>query len=125
MRRALVFGLAVSLALGGCGKKPRTEIVVTVDSNLSVPAELDQVQIVVTSEKSSMRFDQTYDLGPSKTKLPIVVGLVPDADKKVAFRVVATGRSKGHPFQGDFLEDFGDLSSRAVETCARATRPGA
>jgi hypothetical protein len=30
-----------------------------------------------------------------------------------------------HPFQGDFLEDFLELSKRAVELCERATRPGA
>jgi hypothetical protein len=38
---------------------------------------------------------------------------------------MVSNRSKGHPFQGDFLEDFLELSKRAVELCERATRPGA
>ncbi|MBN2575788.1 MAG: hypothetical protein JXP73_14575 [Deltaproteobacteria bacterium] len=94
MRRGPLVLVAALLALGAC-HKPRTEIVLTVDSNLSVPAELDQVHVVVASEKSSTRFEQTYDLASGKTKLPIVLGLVPDADKKLGFRAVAQGLKNG------------------------------
>jgi hypothetical protein len=94
MRRGHIALLVGLVALGAC-HKPRTEIVLTVDSNLSVPAELDQVHIVVASEKTATRFDQTYDLGPGKTKLPIVLGLVPESDKSLAFRAVADGLKGG------------------------------
>lgn len=84
----------LSLGASAC-QSPRTEIVLTIGSNLDVPAEMDQVRLVVTSETASTRFDQTYGLGAGQTKLPIVLGLVPDKDKKLGFRAVATGLKAG------------------------------
>jgi len=95
MRRRRLVVVAGAVTIFCACQKPRTEIVLTIDSNLVFPTELDQIHVAVTAENSSTRFDQMYDLGISGTKLPIVLGLVPGADKNMAFRADAQGLSQG------------------------------
>lgn len=86
--------VAGGLAVIGC-TTPRTEILLAVDSDLTVPAELDQVQIRIESESTKTRFEKVYDLGPGRAALPLSIGMVPDRDRSVAFRAVAVGSHEG------------------------------
>lgn len=90
VRRSL--GLLFAFASVGC-TTPRTEILVSLATDLAVPAELDQLRVRVTSESGQERFAKTYDA--LRAVLPLSLGLLPGGDKAVAFRVVADGISAG------------------------------
>lgn len=67
----LCAGLALSFA-AGCGSAP-TELVLVVDTSLSVPGELDTVVIAVTGPTTTA--SKTATLGAGGTTLPLTLGL--------------------------------------------------
>lgn len=88
----LLFGAALA---AGC-TTPRTEIVLTVSTDLAMPNEMDQVHVHIDSESGKLRFDKTYDVGGAGlTKLPFSMGLVPGDDSGIAFTVVVSGTHGG------------------------------
>ncbi|MEM9193506.1 MAG: hypothetical protein AAGF12_30305, partial [Myxococcota bacterium] len=81
------------LGLAGCSDE-LTEIVVVVQTDASVPAEVNSIRLVVDGP-SMQAFDETATLqGPSD--LPLTLGLTPgDPDRLGPVRIVATGTGTG------------------------------
>jgi alpha-tubulin suppressor-like RCC1 family protein len=82
--------VALALAASAC-EKPRTEILLIVDTELRIPDELDQITIQIHTREMRDRFKQDYFLGPGKTEIPMSLGLVPDNDPRIGFQVEVTG----------------------------------
>jgi len=79
----------VAFLAAGCGGGA-TEIIVAVDSDLSVPDELDQLRIEVTSPEGEMR-GSIADLGPGQAPLPRTLGLVHEHGPLGPFTIRAVG----------------------------------
>ncbi len=98
-RRAIVsLGLACFMALGvqGCSEKP-TQIIIAVDTNLIIPAELNQMVMRVDQRGTSGPiFEQTYPLvpfdstAPGGLKLPATITLVA-GDTAATVEITVTG----------------------------------
>ena len=90
---ALALALALSLASSACSS-PRTEIIVAVDSDLAVPAELDQITIQVTAPDGTNR-QSVAALGGTNPALPRTLGLVYEGGPLGPFVVRASGAVGG------------------------------
>ena len=64
------------LLLDAC-LEPRTEIVLTVGSDLAVPADLDGVAIEASGRQADGGFRKTYDITQPKLALPLELGILP------------------------------------------------
>jgi hypothetical protein len=98
MRRLLPV-MAVALAVApACKKTDNTMIVVSVSSNLAVPAKLDTVRLdVIGNSKTSDSFPLVATDASVKRELPVLLELVPLGDKSEAFTVTAVGLVAGSP----------------------------
>lgn len=82
---------ALAATLAGCEGDP-TEILVVVDSNLSVPGELDTVRVEVVGEGATASGDLTGSRG---LELPRTVGIVQSGGKLGPLEIRAVGLSGG------------------------------
>ena len=92
-RRIVLAPAALALVCSACSS-PRTEIIVAVDSDLSVPAELDQVTIQVTAPDGT-NSSSVAALGGSNAVLPRTLGLGYESGPLGPFLVRALGQKGG------------------------------
>jgi hypothetical protein len=93
MRRVL-WMLSLLGGLAACSsQKSNTEIVVAVWSDLTVPTEIDSIHIDVKGPNSERTgsFLLTTGNEKGKTKLPVVLALVPPNNQDLSFTVTASG----------------------------------
>ncbi len=92
VRRALFTLVALSVACSG-----PTEVVLVVDSNLAVPAELDAVEVLVRGP-DGIETRTRQPLGqPGAPGFPLTLGVRPDADSIGPVDVAAIGLREGRP----------------------------
>jgi hypothetical protein len=92
-RSALVAGAALA-ALGACSPKDNgTLLVVRVDTDLAIPAQIDTVEIGVVPERGSSSKD-SYTL-TGGAGLPVTLGLRPKGDPNFGVEVTARGLLAG------------------------------
>ncbi len=97
-----VIALALAMAFG-CAARPVTQIVVRIDSDMAIPAELEQVRVVVRRPGvAAPVLDRTFDLrGSDANGLPGEVGVVarnPDDRGDVIAEVTAITPNVMHMF---------------------------
>ncbi|NIW27579.1 MAG: hypothetical protein GWN25_10235, partial [Actinobacteria bacterium] len=95
MRRIPFLALLALVALG-CGTDPRTEVIVVVDSDLDVPAELDEITIEVIAPSGDTQ-SSVATLGDGEPGLPRTLGLVHTGGSLGPFTVEVTGLQGGSP----------------------------
>jgi hypothetical protein len=94
----LASSIFLTLALGACSKSENsTELVVTVWSDLAVPAEMDALRIQVTgmAENVDRLFPLAADKRSGTYQIPVQLVLTPAASGDLAIRVIATGSHQG------------------------------
>ena len=89
-RDVLVLALPAMILCLGCDSGPRTEVIVSVDSNLSVPSELDHIRIDVVAPDGTTQSSQAT-LGEGQPPLPRTLGLVHTGGAIGPFEVTVTG----------------------------------
>ena len=85
-----------ALSLAGCAAKDPTQIVLVIDSDISIPGELDRFTIKI-ERNGVVRTFLEYDLDPSHTasvKLPATLSLVADKDLAQQVTITVTGLYK-------------------------------
>jgi hypothetical protein len=90
--------ILLALALGGCStSKDSSELVVTVWSDLAVPAEMDALRIQVTG--TAQNIDRLFPLAADKRsgtyQIPVQLVLTQAGKGDLAIRVTATGSYQG------------------------------
>lgn len=98
---ARVFGVLCGLVTAssallsaGCTAKI-TEVVVVVDTDLRIPAQIDSIDVRVTSPGQTFPgLDAPLD-GPTRNSLPLTVGLRSESDSDTPFSVVVRGLLRG------------------------------
>jgi hypothetical protein len=93
VRLALAWVAAACAA--GCAS-PRTEILLVVDSDLAVPAQIDHLAIRADGDVDA-GFEQTYDLTQRATALPFSLGLVSKDGAARPLHVVVTALAGATP----------------------------
>ena len=93
MVRALRWAMGFALACA-CSTTPRTEVVLVVDSDLDVPAELDRIEVTVTGPDARMEMAMAL-LGDGEPVLPRTLGLVHGGDALGPFQVEVVGTRGG------------------------------
>jgi len=83
------------LALAACSTEARTEVIVVVDSDMTVPDELDEITIAVQGPDMGEPRLSTATLGPGEPGLPRMLGLVHETGELGPFAVQAVGRHAG------------------------------
>lgn len=84
--------LALALACASCAADG-TELVVVVDTDMSIPTEIDAFHIVITSPSGTM-LDQTQEVA-NRGRLPLTLGITTDGDALGPIEVVAQGLHAG------------------------------
>lgn len=86
--------LLVLITAARCSKDEPTQIVLVVDSDLRVPAELAAVEVAAWLQGNE-RFRQSYELsqGNPAVKLPLVLGFVSPEHRPDTVRIEVSGRS--------------------------------
>ncbi len=86
---ARVLTVWLALACLSCGEASLTQVVLVVDSDLAVPAELDEIDVTITRPGGATEF-ATALLGPGDS-LPRTLTLVPETqvDQSVRVDIVA------------------------------------
>ena len=93
--RMRVVGVVAILAVwAGCSEDPRTEIIVSVDSNLSVPGQLDEILIGVVDPDMELK-EATATLGEGQPPLPRTLGLVHEDGSLGPYEIRVVGRHAG------------------------------
>ena len=85
--------LALLLGSGGCSATDATQIVLVVDTDLSVPEEVETVQLEITGP-GGMSETERVDLSAGAPR-PVTLGLRPAADVLGPIRIVASARKGG------------------------------
>ena len=92
MNARLVWWLAATLVAAGLGcASPRTEILLVVGADLSVPDDIDHVMIRASGADSDGGFAHTYDVTQSQTPLPLTLGLLSAGGRSGPLHVDVTG----------------------------------
>ncbi|MFW5925028.1 MAG: hypothetical protein ACOCV4_02615, partial [Myxococcota bacterium] len=87
---------AFALVGAACSDDELTQLVVVVDSDLEVPAELEAFELEVMGTGGETVFAESYDLTPSEAPaLPVTLGLTPASDELAPITVRATGSTAG------------------------------
>jgi hypothetical protein len=86
--------IVVALLAGACNGDPRSQILVTVESDLSVPTELDQIRIEATSPDGTLQ-TSTANLGTGQLPLPRVLTMVHDGGALGPFHLLVRGLLAG------------------------------
>jgi hypothetical protein len=80
-------------ALLGCGdSSPQTGIVVEITTDLSVPGEIDELLLRITSGTGATLYQQAFPLVAQQHTLPVRVGVQPSGGTTTPFRIEAIGR---------------------------------
>jgi hypothetical protein len=89
-----VGGLGIVLGSGACSGKKNNEVVVTLQTDLTLPRDVDKVRIEVL-QGANVLFMHDYDVGPDGARIPATLGVVDpnNSGKPVQVRVIA--RQKG------------------------------
>jgi len=87
--------MALASPLGACSADPLTELVVVVQSDMTIPDEFNGFRVVVTGHDGDVATDRYFFLGeePGKVLLPADFGVMPrggDASRRVTVEVWAT-----------------------------------
>jgi hypothetical protein len=95
MRRAGRFGRALLLvALAAGCQRPRTEIMLVIDTDLREPPGLDQVAILAELEAGRDTLEQVISVDPTTT-WPLSLGLVPENGRESAGLPVVVAGKRG------------------------------
>jgi hypothetical protein len=95
VRRAS-WALPLLVALATCSSQDNnTKVMVAVWSDLAVPNKIDEVRIDVKGPTAQPSLD--FALGTGKTKLPLLVALVPPDNQNLQFMVTATAYLQSIP----------------------------
>lgn len=89
----LLVGLVSILTTGGCGDDPLTELIVAVDTDLSVPDEIDSIRIDVTGPGGELR--RATGVLEGEGRLPATLGIAHRGGPLGPIRVTVTGRLAG------------------------------
>lgn len=96
--RALVLAIRVALgsaALAACASPP-TQLVVVVDTDLALGAEVDAIEVRVDGPSGITAGSEETELAPGdRERLPLTVGVSPSGDSLGPIDVVATARLDG------------------------------
>jgi hypothetical protein len=87
---------AVALASGcSADKKTSGELIVAIQTDMSLPKDIDQVRIDVRSF-GNVVFKNTYPVGAGGLRIPATLGILPGADARslITIRVIAFQRGK-------------------------------
>ena len=90
----LCAALAVVAAASGCAEEKATQIVVAVATNLSVPKEMDSVNVHI-GYKGAVKANLNYNLDPGKPnsfELPATVAIHAAKEPKVPITITVTGK---------------------------------
>jgi hypothetical protein len=96
-RAALLALVALPMAATGCNPKPIGQIVLVVQSDLSIPKDIDTIRIEVFNS-GSLKFQQDYDkIGPDQDeiRLPGTISLVASSNPADVITIVVSARSGG------------------------------
>lgn len=94
---SLSISAALALAVASCSKN--VGLVVAIDSNVSVPDNIDEVGVVLADESGNVFFSNTYTArGNAKITLPAQLGVAP-ADSIVHVSIVGFHRSAPKVFR--------------------------
>jgi hypothetical protein len=97
-RRAGLAGLVLAVVWSmGCGDDDGlTELVVVIDSDMAVPAELSLVHLRVVGPSGDAALDENVDLAaPGAPSLPLTLSLTPGSDALSPVLLTATGTAQG------------------------------
>jgi hypothetical protein len=92
---SLLVGALGALAAGSCGGDALTEIIVVVDSDLRVPAQIDEVFVRVVGAGQVPQTAYAPLSGAGSATLPLTVGLTPKDGKAGPVTIRASGRLAG------------------------------
>ena len=84
----------VAVACSSSTQAPPGELMLAIDSDITVPKDLDQVQVEV-SVRGEVVLSTNYDVGPSATKLPATLGILVGHDPSTPVTIRVVGRLKG------------------------------
>lgn len=93
LRRAAWCATIVTCAAqlsAACTAKKATEVVVSIQTDVSVPKDLDHVRVQILSYGGSV-FDQDFPVGPSGLHLPATIGVTPKGDGSQPIDIILTG----------------------------------
>jgi hypothetical protein len=88
---AVAVAVGVGCVLASCGQPALTQLIVVVDSDIPVPAQLDAIRVVVTSTDGATMATRDQVLA-SATELPATLGVVHRDGPLEPITVVAIGR---------------------------------
>ncbi len=91
-----VAGAVVAALAAGCSgsKNTQGEIVVAIQTDLSLPKDVSQVRIQI-STLGVIRFDNTYPVGPDPSmRIPATIGLLPGENPNAPIRIRIVGFKK-------------------------------
>ena len=91
-RHQVALCLMTALALGACDKtKDKTQIVVTVWSDIPVPGEMDAIRLRVAGKEQVVEypFQLTATRESGKYSIPVQLGLVPAGAKDASITISA------------------------------------
>jgi len=83
-----------AVVVAGCAKSS-TEVVVNVDTDFSIPDDLDEVEVKVSTAGNMNAFSRKYSLGPGGLSVPFSLALRQEEGRALHFRVWLTGMSRG------------------------------
>jgi len=97
LRSTLGSTISIALALlllGGCATE-LTEIVVVVESDLTVPAQLDEIVVTAEGPEGIPKVSRASLVGADAASFPVTVGLRPAAGGAIGVTIKASGRRAG------------------------------
>ena len=93
---AVALALTLVLSLVGCGKDNATQIVLIVDTDLAIPAEADNIQLVATGP-GGMNATSSRPLTGAAGELPLVLTLSPGGSELGPIQLTIAATSGGSP----------------------------
>jgi hypothetical protein len=92
--RGSACAVLAALAIAGCAA-PRTEILLVIGADLTVPDELDAVRVRASGMDADGGLDRTFDLSDGSVALPITLALVSAGGRSGPLRVDLVGSKSG------------------------------
>ncbi len=79
LARGVLFGALALGAAPSCSAKKNTEIMVSVQTDLRIPKDINAITIRVLS-RGAVQYQSAHEVGPTGVHLPATIGLVPKDD---------------------------------------------
>src|SRR5438552_4380880 len=96
--RCLAAVAAAAIVVVACSSKdagPLGELMLSFQSDMSLPKDVDSVRLLIT-QNGVVKFDNQYAVGPSPSQtLPATLGVLPPADKGAPVRIQLSALQKG------------------------------